>query len=137
MDYIARRRSLESKVFFSVSFHNQDIFYAELESISEPLAFGEKLRVVSTALEALIHRELLIVHLEDTKMTPERIGQLVALLSSCQAHIKKLGIVGIHGLSAFRLKRALRKGGLPRGLGWKVIDDFQAAKEWMVSAQTA
>ena len=123
----------QPREFFSLSFQNQDIFYAELESQPDTGAWLGKLGIVERCLSDLKHPEKVIIHLEDSRLEPSSLAKLADTIAERNQVFSKLAFVGIHGLAKFRLVRQLRKRKLRPNLFWKITDDLQYAKEWLVS----
>lgn len=119
--------------FFPLSFENQDIYFAELDSIADKESFTAKLNEVDVALSRMVGRENLIVHLEATMLTRSALDDLACLLIRHQAKIRKLGVVGVRALNRMRLTRSLKRAGFSVPLGFD--GDYQRAKERIVATE--
>ena len=59
--------------------------------------------------------------------------KLTTFLKTNSEKFQKLSIVGIHSFNRIKLSMKIRKLKLRKNLHWKIINDFQEAKEWIVS----
>lgn len=119
--------------FFSLSFRNQDIHYAELGHLRQDSDFRDALALARGQISILATPERIIIHLEDTPLNGNRCTQLVELLLAVKEKTTKLAIVGIHGFRKCQLTSLLRRSGLRKHLPWAVINDYESAKEWIAS----
>ena len=122
---------MSREVLLSISFRNQDIWYAELECCADGAMLGDKLEAAEAALARWVSAELVAFHLEDSRLGRAGVLAVSALIRRQRQRCRKFVLVGVHGLDRSRFRRLLRRGGgLPP---WTIENDYQAAKEWLVS----
>jgi hypothetical protein len=124
---------MKGQIFFPLSHANRDIFYAELQSTADPAALALKLELVAQALERLVSPEHVIFHLEDTPLDRFARQAVSDLIVRHQEKYCRFALVGVHGLRGWRLRWLICRR-LDRMLPWRVENDFQKAKDWIVSA---
>lgn len=120
----------------SVSFRDRDLYYAELDGIASADAFAAKAARADAALARLVHREPVIFYLYGTRLGRAGCLRLARLARDRRASLSKVAFVGARGLDRFFLRAALRSAASASGLPWRLEDDYQAAKEWIVSNRT-
>ena len=118
-----------------ISFNNVDLYYAELDSIQEDSDFSGRLEETLATLGRLVHREKLLVHLEDTPLSAGRMSRIIEAVLKIKSRVSKIAFVGIHGLTRWNFSRMLRRDKGMKEMHWKIINDYQLAKEWIVSSR--
>lgn len=120
---------MKRKYFYPVPFNNVDIYYIELDGTTNDTDFIDKAGKVQHLINDIIGREYIIMHLEDVKASKNILNEIIALINTNIHKIKRLGIVGVHGLTKFKLMKYMKKSSLQ---DYFFCNDLQKAKEIMV-----
>ena len=112
-----------------MSFNNVDIYYIELDGTTNDTDFLYKASKVQQLINEIIGREYIIMHLEDVKVTNNIFNEVIALVNTNNHKMKRLGIVGVHGLTKVKLMKYMKSSSLK---DYFFCNDLQKAKEIMV-----
>jgi len=120
---------MKNKIFFSLSHNNVDIYYIELDSLKNENDFIDKLNQVKASINNIVDREYMILHLEESKITNNILKEILSFISDNKDKMKRLGIVGVHGLLYLKLKKHMMDITL---LDYYFCNDFQKAKDIVI-----
>ena len=120
---------MRNKLFFPLSYNNVDIYYIELDSINDQSDFIEKLNQVVNALGEINSREYIILHLEESNITKKVCNEIASFINNNKTKMKRLGIVGVHGLLYLKMKKQMKKC---NELEYYFCNDLQKAKDIIV-----
>ncbi len=81
------------------------------------------------SLNEIKNREYIILHLEETKITQKIFEEIVSFVSNYRHKMKRLGIVGTHGLLYWKFKDKMTK---ITALEYYFCNDLQKAKNIIV-----
>jgi hypothetical protein len=127
---------MKQKLFFSLSFNNQDIYYIEFDSINNNSVLIEKITEANKYINELIFPEKIIVHLEQTSLNNNGINLIIDFIGITNKHYKNLCFVGIHDVTRLFFKYKMKQNRKLVSIPWTIINDYQKAKEWIVSKDT-
>jgi hypothetical protein len=120
---------MRNKLFFPLSYNNVDIYYIELDSINNEADFIEKLNQVVNALNGINYREYIILHIDESKITKKVFDKISSFINNNKHKMKRLGIVGAHGLVYLIMKKQMKKH---TELEYFFCNDLQKAKDIIV-----
>ena len=127
---------MKNKLFFSLSFCNQDVYYVELDSIQDKNELWDKIGKSRNYMRELRNPEKIIIHLEQTVLTHSRVDQIIELVEQTRDHYSKLCFVGVHGINRWILRHKMKQSLKNFTAPWSLNNDYQKAKEWIVSNGT-
>lgn len=122
---------MKNKLFFPLSFNNVDIYYIELDSIKDENEFIYQLSQLDTVLSEIHNREYFILHLEESIISQKMLDDIILLITAYKVKMKRLGIVGVHGLLYLKTKKQMKA---ITSLDYFICNDLQKAKEIIVGA---
>lgn len=96
------------KLFFPLSYHNNDIYYIELDSIKNENEFIEKLCEVNELVNEINSCEYIILHIEESNVTKKVFDEIITFINTYKIKMKRLGIVGAHGFLSLKLRKQLK-----------------------------
>lgn len=122
---------MKNKLFFPLSFNNVDIYYIELDSIKDENEFIYQLSQLNIVLSEIHNREYFILHLEESIISKKMLDDIILLITAYKVKMKRLGIVGVHGLLYLKTKKQMKA---ITSLDYFFCNDLQKAKEIIVGA---
>ena len=121
------------KKSFAMPFGGGEIWFEHLDGIGEHTALAlQKLEGDRTRFKAPSAPSLLAVNLDETRVTQALIAALVEQILRAGKRFTRVAFVGVDKTAKRALEAAL--GSPPFALAF--INDFEKAKEWLVSEQS-
>ena len=119
---------------FPLPYSGTTLWYSCLDSLKDD---RELIREKILKEEKLICRPsnpaLILYHLYDTMIDYELAEAIVNSILRSQRYIRKLAIIGLSKHGKVNIKKYLKKSGLRFNMVTEYFDDFEKAKEWLVS----